>query len=488
MDDLLENEKDVEVIGWNGVDDPENPFNWATRRKCIITTVCLLATFTTLINGTIITVAHEAINEEFGVSDAAFPHSYWPVTSWALGGAVFSLVVLPLMEDFGVRTGFLSLYFVFMCFLIPQALAQNFATLIVSRFFSGGCVAVLANTAASVISNVWEGDHARSIPMASYITAYLTGSSLGPVVGAVIFENLSWRWISWMQLIWYAVLFPIYCIFLCETRGNIILENRARKLRKTGRRVQVYHEQDQMPLWPRLKQSIQRPIYMLCTEPVVFVCALWSAFSVGTVYLFTQSVEQVFAGLYGWSATQAGYVQAAIVIGEALGWSAAYVSRRVYFASIPRNKEAPGSPIPEARLYMSLVGSVCGVFGGMLVYAWTAYPFLPWIAPAIGLAMVGYGIDVVIIGIADYLFDAYAKYAGSAVAAVVLGENLFAAFLPLAAQSMYTVLGFHWASTVLAAAALLLSFVPILIIACGRTLRRRSPFMKEATIDKTMVM
>lgn len=64
-------------------------------------------TLTVLVNGTAITVAAEAINAEFGISDASFPNSYWPVTSWTLGGGIFMLILLPLMEDFGVRWAYL---------------------------------------------------------------------------------------------------------------------------------------------------------------------------------------------------------------------------------------------------------------------------------------------------------------------------------------------------------------------------------------------
>lgn len=64
-------------------------------------------TLTVLINGTSITVAAEAINDEFGISDANFPNSYWPITSWTLGGGIFMMVLLPLMEDFGVRWAYL---------------------------------------------------------------------------------------------------------------------------------------------------------------------------------------------------------------------------------------------------------------------------------------------------------------------------------------------------------------------------------------------
>lgn len=477
------NDKGLE---WYGLEDPDNPYNWPLKKKWTITAIAILATFTTLLNGTIITVAHEAINEEFNVSDEKFPNSYWPVTSWALGGAIFSLVVLPLMEDFGIRSGFLTTYGVFICFVVPQAVAQNFATLIVSRFFAGGCVSVLANTSASVIGNIWEGERGRTIPMALYVTAFLTGSSMGPVIGAVIFQSLGWRWISYVQLIWYGCFAPIYWFFFDETRGPVVLQRRTKKQSRTETESRVQGRQQEKPLLAKLTDSIRRPIYMLTTEPVVFVFTIWSAFMVGTVYLFTQSVEQVFGGLYGWTASQAGYVQAAVVIGECLGWAGALISAKLYFASASRNQEVPGTPIPEARLYMSLVGSFVGVTGGMFVYGWTSYPYISWVVPSVGLVMVGFGTNVVVIAIADYVVDAYSKYAGSAVAAIVLGENIFAAFLPLAAQSMYTNLGFQWGSTVLGFLSLVLSFAPVVIVLYGRRIRARSPFMKEATVERTM--
>ncbi|KAB8235602.1 uncharacterized protein BDW43DRAFT_308938 [Aspergillus alliaceus] len=148
-------------------------------------------------------------------------------------------------------------------------------------------------------------------------------------------------------------------------------------------------------------------IYMICTESVVFISTLWSAFSLGTIYLFTQSAEQVFGELYGWDAIKGGYVQAAIVIGELIGWVCRLLTNHWYYKSALRNTEIPGVEIPEARLYQALVGGLVGVTGGMFVYAWTSYSFFPWIAPAICLAMVGAGSVCVIVSTANYLVDAY---------------------------------------------------------------------------------
>ncbi|RGP81228.1 hypothetical protein FLONG3_610 [Fusarium longipes] len=449
------------VVHWSGPDDPENPYNWSLKKKWFAVGLGLFATFISMMNGTIITTAHEAIGADFNVSDENFPHSYWPVASWGLGGALFSLVLLPIMEDF-------------------VGIAPNYETLIITRFFSGGCCTILANAVAGIIGNVFATDRARTIPTGLYIMVYLNSSSLGPVVGAAIFQYLPWRWIGYIELIWTGVFFPVFILAMPETRGSAILTKRAKTLRKQGKNAYSQKELDSKSIMHDIWISTQRPLYMLCTESVVFISTIWTAFSLGVIYVFTQSVEQVFRELYGWNAVEAGYVQASIVIGEILGFGLCVLTNNWYYASASRNKEEPGTPIPEARLYVAVIGGFIGVTGGMFVYAWTSYSWVTWVGPAFGLMLVGLGTEAVVVSIANYLIDAYSNYAGSAIGATVLGENLGVAFLPLASSSMYTNLGFHWASSLLGFISLVLAAAPIAVFVWGKEIRARSPFMKSA--------
>lgn len=475
---------DTVIVTWDGPDDPRDPFNWPLRKKWWAIGLGLSASFVSSMNGTIISVAHKAINEEFHISNATFPNSYWPITSWGIGGALFPLVLFPVMEDFGIRTVFLVTYFFFICLLIPIGLAHNFTTLIVVRFFSGGCVQLLSNVSAGIISNVFEGDRARSVPISLYVAVYLAATSMGPVFGSSIFQFLSWRWIGYIEAIWTGAFFPIFIIGLPESRGSVILLAKAKRLRHEGKSAYTAEELEHTPLYQVVVKSVQRPLYMLCTEPVVFVATLWAAFSLGTIYLFTQSVEQVYGELYGWDAVQAGYVQISIVIGEIFGWGFCVFTNRWYYASAAQNTETPGIPIPEARLYPSVIGGFFGVTGGMLVYGWTSYSAINWMVPTIGLSMVGFGTTAVVVSIANYLIDAYSKYAASALGAVGLVENTSIAFLPLAATAMYTNLGFQWASSLLAFRSLALVATPFAVLKWGKKIRSRSPFMKEAVIDR----
>lgn len=88
---------------------------------------------------------------------------------------------------------------------------------------------------------------------------------------------------------------------------------------------------------------------------------------------------------------------------------------------------------------------------------------------------------VIVTTVDMYITDSYAKYAGSAIAAVAFGENVFAAWLPLAANSMYTVLGFQWASSLLGFVALGLSMAPVILLWKGDKIREKSTFINEAS-------
>lgn len=74
---------------------------------------------------------------------------------------------------------------------------------------------------------------------------------------------------------------------------------------------------------------------------------------------------------------------------------------------------------------------------------------MAWILPTVGLGFVGFGVQIVVTAAAMYVTDAYSKFAGSAIANVAFGENMMAAWLPLATRRMYNVLGFQWASSLL---------------------------------------
>jgi hypothetical protein len=285
-------------------------------------------------------------------------------------------------------------------------------------------------------------------------------------------------------MILYAILAPALLLRLPEVRPDVILAKCVHSIRATtGKPVCSVPGKEPISLHEVLKETIMRPSRMLCTEGVVLSFGLWSAFCVGTAFMFTQSVTQVYSELYDWTYFGTGIVQSAVVVGEFFGLLASIYQDRHYFNSAARNKETPGLPIPEARLTLSIPGSLVGLTAGMFGFAWTSYPTIHWMIPPVALAFIGFGMFTVVSAVSGYIMDAYSKYAASAIAGVAFLENILAAFLPLATQSMYTNLGFHWASSVLGFIALALSSIPLVLQYYGPMIRKRSPFISQAAHD-----
>lgn len=172
----------------------DHPFNWPKPKKWGITLIACYVTFTVGLNATALTAAVSQTNAYFHISDIGFPNSVWPVTAWNTGGALAPMIVLPIMEDYGTRPGYLITYFLFLVFVIPQAFARNFATFVGTRFVAGCCGAVLQDAMDGIIADVWETATERSLPVTCYVSALLAGVSFGPVVGGAVVRSLGWRW------------------------------------------------------------------------------------------------------------------------------------------------------------------------------------------------------------------------------------------------------------------------------------------------------
>lgn len=353
-----------------------------------------------------------------------------------------------------------------------------------TRFFGGGASSVAINLVGGTLTDIWKGEAERSLPMSIFGMTSVVGIALGPFIGGAIQSGLHWRWIYWIQIIVDAALLPVFWLILSETRGDTILAKRAQSLRKTSARPNAYarSELNKPGMLEALKISFMRPTKMLATEFVVISFTLWVSFAWGVLFLFQSSVPLVFSELYGFDTFQTGCIQLALSFGAIVATVINPVQDRLYIKSARRNMERPGKPIPEARLYFSVPGSLLFT-AGMFWYGWASWPDIPWIVPALGIGCVGMGIFSIYLAVVNYLADAYQKYAASALSAASMGRNVFGAFLPLTTPALYSNLGFNWASTLLGCIGLFLSTVPVILLAKGEVIRARSPFMLGATYD-----
>lgn len=179
-------------------------------------------------------------------------------------------------------------------------------------------------------------------------------------------------------------------------------------------------------------------------------------------------------------------MQLAISVGALIATFVNPAQDWAYLRSARRNKERPGKPIPEARLYASIPGTLLFA-AGLFWYGWTCRGSIHWIVPTCGIACVGVGIYSIYLGVVNYLIDAYEKYAASSLSAASLGRNTFGAFLPLAAQPLFANLGFGWAGSLLGFIGLAMAVIPVVLLFEGRSIRASSPFMSESSYDEEEV-
>lgn len=281
---------------------------------------------------------------------------------------------------------------------------------------------------------------------------------------------------------------PVFYFILSETRGDVILSKRARNLRlQTGRPIYSKFDLKAPSVLQRSKISTTRPTRMLLTEPVVLFFTVWLSFAWGTLFLFFDSVYLTFHHNYKWNVFTVGLVELSILIGTFIGLVFDPIQAEIYKRSAKRNPTADGQgkPIPEARLYTSIPGSLLFA-GGLFWYGWgsVGHGSLHWIVPALGIGCTGIGIFSILMAVNNFLVDAYEKYAASALSATSLGRNIISGALPLATHALFTHLGYGWAGTLLGFIGLGLSLVPVVLVLKGPAIRKRSPFMRESMFEE----
>jgi DHA1 family multidrug resistance protein-like MFS transporter len=129
------------------------------------------------------------------------------------------------------------------------------------------------------------------------------------------------------------------------------------------------------------------------------------------------------------TAGQIGLIFLCILVACLIG-IAIYISY-IYFYMNPRIR-AKGWPVQESRLVPALVAAF-GPTAGLFIFAWTAAPQYPWIAPTIGITLYGATVFIVMQCIFVYVPISYPQYAASLFAgndffrsALAFGSILFA--------------------------------------------------------------
>ncbi|RAL62479.1 hypothetical protein DID88_005044 [Monilinia fructigena] len=346
--------------------------------------------------------------------------------------------------------------------------------MMVARFFVGCGSSVFSTMVGGVISDIHHKE-ARNTPMALFSGAALFGTGLGPLVSGFIAQNISWRWVFWVQAITNGLLLLAIILFFPETRGSILLSKKAQCLNKwyeyreqagffgidmptstsyekfESQRIRwkVKSDEDRESLLQMVQISLYRPFHLLFTEPVVFFFSLWVAFAWAVLYLTFGSIPLVFEKSHGFDPLSSLSYQDRC-LAKYLNWSSKDVQNP---GMIRRNIDLSS---PEGRLYFACFESALLPIG-LFWFGWTQFPSIPWIVPTLATGCATMGIYSIYLATFNYLADTYHRYASSALAAQSFCRNILGGIFPLITPILFNGITFQGAASLLGGVGALLT-------------------------------
>ena len=368
------------IVDWWSNDDADNPHNWGRAKKNWTSFLILLYTFGIYLGASIYTASTADISRIFHISPIAASIG---LSVYIIGYGIGPLLWSPLSEipAVGRNLPYVTTFFAFVILCLPTALADNFAGLLVLRALLGffGSPALATGGASygdfygavemPYVLALWGGGATlgpvRVFFPCNFVNAVIDWpQSLGPVVAGFAVHSETWRWSAW-ELLWLCG--PIWVLMflsLPETSADLILLQRARRLRKlTGRtefkaECEVRQSRSERPKHVVFNALI-KPWEINIKDPAVLFTTIYTALIYGIYYSFFESFPIVYGEVYGWAIGQIGLAFLAVLVGLLV--AVLVYCGYFYFVAEPEiarmEAEESGAVPAEARLKPGLVAT-----------------------------------------------------------------------------------------------------------------------------------
>ena len=463
--------------------DKQDPRNWSNMKKWSLTMLLGTVCFDVALGSAIVTGDIEGPMKTFGVSQEVV---ILTVTLFVLGFGFGPLLFAPLSEEFGRRIVYITTLFVAVIFIIPCGAAKNIGTLLVCRLIDGLAFSAPMCLIGGNLADMFQGAD-RGVAMSIFSAAPFLGPVVGPLIGGYIGDNVGWRWLYWVQLIFSGVVYAFVVVFLPETSHSQILKVRAKKLRKLTNddAYRSLTELKTRTLSETAKETLARPMILL-SELIVFLITIYMSVIYGLLYMFFFAFPVIFMEGKGWSASKTGLMFIPIAAGVLLATAITPLFNKQYNRLSAKYIEKGELPPAELRLIPMMIG--CWFIPiGLFSFGWSSYPTISWAGPCFSGFACGFGFNCLYNPANNYIVDSYQHYAASALAAKTFVRSIWGACVPLFTIQMYHRLGYEWASSLMAFISLACCAIPFLFYKFGAKIRERSKYAYSPTSTKNPV-
>ncbi|KAI9170743.1 putative efflux pump kojT [Paramyrothecium foliicola] len=468
------------VVRATGRDDPLNPLNWPLTARCKNIGILCLLIFVQGWAGAANSMGNTAASREFGVSKVAENLS---TAMYLFGVGSGALLAGPLSETVGRNPTYLVATGCYLCFVLGTALTPTFGGQVVCRYFVGFfSSATLAINGSSVRDQFRSVKRALVYPVIAW--ANVAAPMLAPVAGGWIVSEprLGWRWTEWVTLIISGFAFIVAFLFLPETYFPLLLDWKAKELRrKTGDNRYTSEHAQKESFFKRLRGTALMPATFFRTEPVIIALGLYLVLLYILLFTFLTGFEYIFKQTYQLSDGLTGSCFASVAAGATAFTLSAPA---LYRWSRRTTNNVHGATLkPEFRLWPAVVTAPLLPIS-LFWLGWTNYPSISIWSDLAACFCFGVVIAATYVSSYEYIIDSYGDHSAIALASITMVRYIIAGSMVMAARPMYSGIGVHWALTLLGCLALPLTAAPFVFWRIGPKLRAKSRYATSPENDQ----
>jgi EmrB/QacA subfamily drug resistance transporter len=189
----------------------------SARRKAIILVSCCLSLLIVSMDATIVNVAIPSIRADLNASPSQLQ---WVIDVYTLVLASLLMLAGATGDRFGRRRVFQIGLTIFASGSLLCSLAPNIQTLIVARLLQAIGGSMMNPVALSIISQVFVGRVERARALGLWGGVVGISMALGPIVGGLLIELVSWRAVFWINLPICAAAIILTAIFVPESKST----------------------------------------------------------------------------------------------------------------------------------------------------------------------------------------------------------------------------------------------------------------------------
>src|SRR4051812_29067178 len=186
-----------------------------SRRARWTLAIVSIALFMTTLDNLVVSTALPSIRRSLGASIESLE---WTVNAYTLSFAVLLLTGAALGDRFGRRRMFLIGVGAFTASSAAAALAPTTTALVAARALQGAGAALVLPLTLTLLSEAVD-ESKRGLALGIWSGVSGLGVALGPLVGGVVVDGLSWEYIFWINVPVGIALIPLAARRLEESHG-----------------------------------------------------------------------------------------------------------------------------------------------------------------------------------------------------------------------------------------------------------------------------